>query len=639
MKRKNIAVIMTALETDGQAKILKGIELCAKAEGCNVALFTWFTGIYEKERHNLGELNIAMLPDLNLFDGVILLADIFHMKQTKEALEKVLESVTCPIVTIGCRYKNAPAVWSDSYVGMRTLMEYLVKERGLKKLHFVRGVEGNLDAEARFKAYQDVLLENHIPLEPERITLGDFYVHGGEQAAKEVLRSSLPFPEAIVCANDTMAITIHNILTSKGFRVPEDVLITGYDYSTECQMYYPHIISVAVNGYELGTQACSVVLKMVKGETAESEYRVADEMVVEKDSRKTERDEMVWGAFGQKDVISDTAQRMMTHHIISFEKNIMDTVGFDSWREAISSFVKKINPDEFYYCVNKGFIENVFNNATVEQENRSSEEWLAYTERVGPIISYKDGEFVEKSPFNSCYALDKLFEDTEDARLYIFSSIHYLDRNYGYVVFADCTFPIGNPLYIIWLNCLGNSVENMRKHTMLTNAMDTLDDMYIRDPLTEVYNRFGMERYFATIKERCIDQQIYLQLSFADIDGLKVINDLCGHEEGDRVIRALGQILQKEAGTSYVVRYGGDEFVVVGTAFSDAEVESYWNRVYRAVDAYNAAHEGQAILSVSAGYNLVRLNSDSQLEECIAEADRLMYIRKNMKKAKRAEEK
>ena len=140
MKRRNIAVLMTALDTDGQAELLKGIELCAKSNGYNVAVFVWFTGVYEKERHNMGEINIAMLPDLNLFDGIILFADVFHMKQNRERIEALLEHVSTPIVTIGCRYKKAPAVWADNYVGMRRLMEYLVGERGLRKLHFVRGI-------------------------------------------------------------------------------------------------------------------------------------------------------------------------------------------------------------------------------------------------------------------------------------------------------------------------------------------------------------------------------------------------------------------------------------------------------------------------------------------------------------------
>ncbi len=631
MKRKNIAVIMTALDTDNQAEILKGIELCAKSNGCNVAAFVWFTGVYEKGSHNMGEVNITMLPDLNLFDGIILSADAFHVKQNREKIEHLLENVTCPIVTIGCRYKTAPAVWADNYAGMRQLMEYLVKERGLRTLHFVKGIEGNVDAEARYKAYLDVLKENRIPVEPERITQGDFYVIGGQKAAKEVLNSSLPFPEAIVCANDTMAITVYDILSKEGYRVPEDVVITGYDYSQECRLHYPQIISVQVNSFEVGIMACANVLKLIAGETVEADCRVSDEMMLADDFvGYGRRDD--YGSIVQKGMASDSTRRVMTHHLINFEKNIMETVGFDSWKNIVQYFVKQIDPGEFYCCVNKGFIENVFRNATVEQETRSSEEWLAYTESVGPVIAYKAGEFFDKDPFPAKYALDTLFEDSDDAKLYVFSPLHYLDRNYGYMVFADSTFPIANPLYILWLNSIGNSVENMRKHTMLINAMVKLDDANIRDPLTGVYNRFGMERYFAIVKEKCIDRQLYLFLSFADIDGLKTINDVFGHEEGDRIIRDTGRILQEETQDSYVIRYGGDEFIVMGTAFSEQEAESYWNRVQRAIDEYNAEHEGMAKLSISSGCNLIRLDPYSGLDECIGEADKKMYEEKNKKK-------
>ncbi len=631
MKRTNIAVIMTALDTDNQAEVLKGIELCAKSNGCNVAAFVWFTGIYEKGSHNMGEVNIAMLPDLSLFDGIILSADAFHLKQNREKIERLLENVTCPIVTIGCRYKTAPAIWADNYAGMRQLMEYLVKERGMRSLHFVKGIEGNVDAEARYKAYLDVLKENRIPVEPERITQGDFYVIGGQNAAKDVLNSSLSFPEAIVCANDTMAITVYDILSKEGYRVPEDVVITGYDYSCECRLHYPQIISVQVNSFEVGLMACATVLKMIAGEAVESDYRVSDEVMFADDVTGYGRREG-FGSIAQKGMVSDSTRRVMTHHLINFEKNIMETVGFDSWKNIVQFFIKQINPGEFYCCVNKGFIENVFRNATVEQETRSSEEWLAYTELAGPVIAYKDGEFFDKMPFPSKYALDTLFDDSDDAKLYIFSPLHYLDRNYGYMVFADSTFPIANPLFILWLNSIGNSVENMRKHTMLINAMVKLDDANIRDPLTGVYNRFGMERYFAIVKEKCIDRQLYLFLSFADIDGLKTINDVFGHEEGDRIIRDTGRILQEETVDSYVIRYGGDEFIVMGTAFSEQEAESYWNRVQQAIDEYNAEHEGKAMLSISSGCNLIRLNPYSNLDECIGEADKKMYVEKNKKK-------
>lgn len=631
MKRKNIAVFMTALDSDGQAEILKGIEVYGKENKCNIAVFLWFTGAYEQERHNIGEINIIKLPDLNLFDGVILLADAFHLKENKESIEALLEEITCPIVTIGCKYKQAPAVWADNYVGMRDLMEYLVCEKGMTKIHFVKGIEGNVDAEARFKAYEDVLTENGIRVTPERITQGDFYVLGGEKAAKEVMESNLPFPEAIVCANDTMAITVYDVLTKNGYRIPEDVIITGYDYTFECSTHYPQIISVRVNEYELGAQACKRVLRMCAGKKVEPDYMVPDEVMIERENNLT-------ALIGDKDFFaSDTVRRKILHNIITLERNTMEYVGYNSWQETFKYFIEQINPSEFYLCTNEGFVENVFEHATIEQETVGDTERLQYSKKIDVKIAYKNGQFTEKASFDSRLAMDDLFEKGKEGKLYIFSPFHYLTRNFGYFVFVENDFPIKNQLYISWLNYMGNSIENTRKQTMLVNAMVKLDDMYVRDSLTGVYNRFGMERYFAIVKEKCIDLQTFMQLSFADVDGLKTINDVYGHEEGDRVIRAVGQILQQEAHDAYVVRYGGDEFIVMGTAFSEKEVESYWTRVQNAIAKYNGEHEGQAEVSISSGYDLVRLEFNSNLENCIQEADKRMYVAKNKKKALKKE--
>lgn len=631
MKRKNIAVLMTALDSDGQAEILRGIELYGKENGCNIAVFLWFTGVFEKERHNLGEINIAMLPDLGLFDGVILLADALHLKENKERIEALLDKVTCPIVSIGCKYKQAPAVWADNYVGMRDLMEYLVGECGMSRIHFVKGIEGNVDAEARFKAYEDVLSENGIRVNPERITQGDFYVLGGEKAAKEIMQSSLPFPQAIVCANDTMAITVYDILAKKGYRIPEDVVITGYDYSFECQTHYPHIISVRINGQELGKQACKTLLRVCAGKKVDSDYMVPDEVMLDEKKKGTP-------ILGDRDFFaSNTVRRKLIHNIITLEKNTMEYAGYGSWLDSLKMFIEQLDPKEFYLCTNEGFIANVFENATIEQETMSDAEWLAYSENVDVPIAYKDGCFTEKASFPSKLALDELFEKGKGGKLYIFSAFHYLTRNFGYFVFVEDDFPVLNPLYMTWLNYMGNCIENTRKQTMLVNAMVKLDDMYVRDSLTGVYNRFGMERYFAIVKEKCIDLQTFMHLSFADVDGLKIINDVYGHDEGDRVIRAVGQILQQEARDAYVVRYGGDEFIVMGTAFSEKEVEGYWNRVQNAIAKYNAEHVGQAEVSISSGYDLVRLEFHSYLDDCIKEADKRMYVAKNKKKALKKE--
>lgn len=632
MRNKNIAVLMTALDSPEQAEILKGIEEYGKEHGCNIAVFLWFTGAFERAKHNQGELNITKLPDLNLFDGVIVLANALHMENNRRQIEKLLAPLVCPVVCIGCKIANSICVSTDNYAGMRQLIEHYVLDHKMSRIHFVRGIEGNEDAEARFQAYLDVLEENNIPIVSERISQGDFYVTGGEQAAREILSSDLPFPEAIVCANDTMAITICDLMMKKGYRVPEDVAIAGYDCSLEGQIHFPRITTVRSNFKELGSEACKALDDKIAGKDVDEEIFLQDEVVLgescgcHSDHALSEKERISTG------VGIDVFQRQLVHYMIMLEKNINESSKFEEWRQSLKVFIGKVNPTEFYCCANDHFVNDVFKVGTMDQEEMSAEERLAYSPRAEVILAYKNGMFRKKASFETKYAFDDLFKNTGEPKLYIFSPMHYLDRNFGYFVFVDSKFPFANILYVNWLINMGNSIENIRKQSLLKNAMERLDEMYIRDSLTDVYNRFGMERFFAEIKRRSIMSHMSMQLSFMDIDKLKHINDEYGHEEGDRIIRAAAGILQKCAGKNYVVRYGGDEFIVMGVVQDISEVENYWKNVEVEVQNYNETAKKQAELVISYGYDIFEVDAKTYLQDCINAADKKMYEDKNCKR-------
>lgn len=327
----------------------------------------------------------------------------------------------------------------------------------------------------------------------------------------------------------------------------------------------------------------------------------------------------------------------MLHQMIMLEKHIIEGNTFEEWRDCIKEFIGAINPPEFYICVNEDFVEDVFELGMMEQEDMSVEEKLAYSSDMNVILAYQNGMFKNHPPFESKMAFDDLFHDTEGGKLYIFSPLHYLERTFGYFVFVDSSFTVGNQLYVSWLINMGDAIENIRKQSMLRNAMKRLDDMYIRDSLTGVYNRFGMERYFMELKKKCLMTNSSMQISFVDVDGLKKINDSCGHEEGDLIIKTAAKILQKKAGKSYVIRYGGDEFVIMGIAKSEKEVETYWQHVNEEIEKYNTHHKKLADLSISYGYDVFKIDVNTFLEDCIRVTDKKMYIDKNRKKQQRQE--
>jgi diguanylate cyclase (GGDEF)-like protein len=171
-------------------------------------------------------------------------------------------------------------------------------------------------------------------------------------------------------------------------------------------------------------------------------------------------------------------------------------------------------------------------------------------------------------------------------------------------------------------NFLEIAIENIRKKELLRRFNQMLDEMSVHDGLTQLYNRFGLEREGEEIFSRLIKKYGSAQVLFTDMDDMKDINDKWGHDAGDNALRAVAQILRDNCGEEdFIMRYGGDEFVVIaaGTA-GDLK-----KRILEAADQWNASSGKPYRLGMSIGCSIAAKKQKRSLDECIREADALMY--------------
>jgi diguanylate cyclase (GGDEF)-like protein/PAS domain S-box-containing protein len=162
-------------------------------------------------------------------------------------------------------------------------------------------------------------------------------------------------------------------------------------------------------------------------------------------------------------------------------------------------------------------------------------------------------------------------------------------------------------------------------------AEAALQSLSLIDELTGLYNRRGFlavtEQHVAAIRR---DNKIPIVL-YADLDGLKEINDSYGHHEGDRALATAAQILKETFRSSDILaRLGGDEFVALAAIEEDEGAESLTDRLQEQFRASNALRMRAYDLSVSVG--VANFESDRySIEELMAQADRAMYEEKRRK--------
>ncbi|NLT08575.1 MAG: GGDEF domain-containing protein [Ruminococcus sp.] len=150
------------------------------------------------------------------------------------------------------------------------------------------------------------------------------------------------------------------------------------------------------------------------------------------------------------------------------------------------------------------------------------------------------------------------------------------------------------------------------------------------DYLTGLYNRTSFnKKYIEAVNELPYGTEITVVLS--DLDGLKGINDNYGHFSGDNAIRIVAQTLKEACPPDAIcVRYGGDE--MIGFIAGRCDTDEITARIRSAIDEHNRHSKTDYKISASVGVVTDMLSDETDIEDLIRRADKLMYIEKRSKK-------
>ncbi len=169
--------------------------------------------------------------------------------------------------------------------------------------------------------------------------------------------------------------------------------------------------------------------------------------------------------------------------------------------------------------------------------------------------------------------------------------------------------------------------------TELLEAQKKLNELSLTDELTGLYNRRG----FVTMAEHQLKLERHsgtargLSLMFADMDGLKAINDTYGHGAGSYALKTLGRLISSVVrNADLVARWGGDEFVILSVGAQGENAQLVVNRILERIDEHNAESPDPYLIGCSIG--LAEVDADLPLDEMIARADEAMYAEKKRRK-------
>ncbi len=622
--KKIIAVCVSRVQDNLTNKFITALYTAISDKDYRIFVYNTNTVVTEENYEKDVQTKVYDLIDYDIVDAVVILDVIQNPSIIKMLVERAkAHGILTMVVGEGEACEGCINIKFDYEGGFAEVVRHAVCHHKFKKLHFMAGLRGNLFSDQRMRVFQSVLEENGIPFDESMVSYGDYWTKPTEQAMIKLIESN-NLPEVVVCANDKMAIAVCNILKTYGIRVPEDVAVTGFDGVFEVLFSTPRITTVETEYSELANETARVLMDSDNWLDRTETILVPLHICVGQScgcEGKT--------AINASEYLLDMDDRFFRYikEDIELSKVIAQVQRCDNVAQVVDS-MKTYIFYEFACMVDTECLDETINPTQRVEYTRGTDRDMYV------LFDCRDYDRDEPYLMSSKMIVPRLEEILDLNRVLIFSTLHHLDVEFGYVCFYYAALEQGNYTKVPQtMNALNNAIGGFRTTRHKQYLMNQINEMYRTDTLTGLRNRRGFDmEYQELLNDRKENET--LTIIMVDLDGLKFINDNHGHKEGDYAIHAVAQAMRKTCpeGTIFT-RFGGDEMLAVYRGRLDAgELKENF---YVCIDEINARSKKRYDVLASMGVYHTEEDDDLSFESIIEKSDVLMYMEKNKRKRAR----
>jgi len=449
----------------------------------------------------------------------------------------------------------------------------------------------------------------------------------GRKAVEYFIKYDMP--EAIVFANDAMAIGAMERLRQKGYKIPEDILITGFDNDELSEFCVPSLTTVDRMQENLGEAAVNLLFDRQPDSCAQITTKILyrESCGCSEQTTKTKEDLRV-----------EYQNKCMIYEEDALKSMELDLTGLESVEELclrLEKYVLRSDMKNFYMCLCDDKELFAFHD---DRKTNIREQPICdhYTKTVRIPIAYHNGAFTSFERFPSKEVLPPEIRKESKKTFYVVTPIYYQKVCYGYCVSEESTFALKSELSYLWTVNIGMALENIRKWRWINQMNEKINRMWKYDMLTQVLNRRGFFYSADVMIEQIKQEKKKAFVIFLDIDGLKSVNDGIGHEAGDAFICEMAEVIRKAVPKDcLIMRYGGDEFVIFGSCETAQRMRRIIQRIRDLMEKENQKENRSYQLSASIGGSLHTADEMENLNQLIEAADKRMYIEKRKKHTRR----
>lgn len=262
-----IAVIFSDFKNDYNDGYILGIQKQANLSGLRT--FT-FSMPQTSELYTNDEEWVFSLIDFDRYDGVIFVEHSFYAhKNLILPIEEALRSrCSCPVVVIGNSNTLPHVLRLENRERFEKVTEHLLDVHGCKKVYCLGGDRNICDE--RIDGFIRVMQRHGLPCGEQNVLYGGYWIPCAEALAKDIAYGAVEKPDAVICVNDEIAYALIKKLFFYGLRVPEDLLVAGFDNAPYASNGAVTITTYAADTEHCGRRAAALLVSLINGTEPET---------------------------------------------------------------------------------------------------------------------------------------------------------------------------------------------------------------------------------------------------------------------------------------------------------------------------------------------------------------------------------
>lgn len=589
---------------------------------CILQIFTINSDQYWNEESLSAECAVFDVMPYDNLDLIIIMDERIKSRTISKRIISRSKTYNIPVIVVDGNYDETISIIFDYKSGFEKVVRHVVEDHRIKNPHLMAGIPGNSFSDERINVFKNVLKENNITFDDSMISYGLFWATPAREETEKIINSGR-LPEAIICANDIMAINVCDILMAHGYSVPDDIIITGFDGYEEVFFTNPRITTVSCNCISLSEATASTAIKLLKRNKVKN-LHITPELIPNESCGCP----------------SDLgySQAILNRFNDSFYRYQDD---LRKLYDVATKMHTCQNPRSLAECFNDENFQNLF---CVVKKNCFNPSKNILTERTSGLLFHdlylvhdsKDPDLkIQKvaSSFPLHWNKEAFEEFWESGQPLIYNAIDYMNKALGFVCYSYNESTITNYVKTSSMTStismgIGGFI-NMRYQHKLS---DRMGEMYKKDALTGLYNRIGFQQIYNKLSSSKKNHGKPITVIMSDLDGLKYINDNFGHAEGDRAIAEAAHFLKRACPERAIcTRFGGDELFAV--IIGKCDIDKIISKIKMYMDEFNSTSRLEYSVIASYGANTSILNDSFDLKDALRIADEQMYqIKKNKHK-------